>query len=481
MLFTQPIFLFLFLPLVWTLHSAAPRRFRNVVLLAASCLFYAWGEKGYVLVLFASILLNYSIGRAIAAREGPRERWLLLGIGITGNLLLLSVFKYPSFLFLNLNRALELFQFQRLRVPYPHVPLGLSFFSLMGMSYLFDLYREQFVAERRLGRLSLYLMLFPYVAAGPIVRYADIARDLSERHLRLEQMATGIRRFIIGLGKKMLIANTLALTVDSVFTMPAAHLSPQMAWLGIVSYTLQLYFDISGYADMAIGLGLMLGFKFPENFNYPFIAQSMTDFWKRWHITLVSWFRDYLFFPLSYRRPVWRIHLNLLIVFLLCGLWHEGSWRFIAWGLAHGSLLAIERSGFGRQLLKWPRALRHLYVLLALLATSVFVRSPSFPEAVRYLGRMIGIGAWSAATNASAYMTREWFAAFVIGLIGCLPLMPLIHRWQAQFNERFDNWGGRLVNIFFGSVRLATLALIFLASAALSAAGTYRAFIYFQY
>ena len=280
----------------------------------------------------------------------------------------------------------------------------------------------------------------------------------------------------------MLIANTLALTVDSVFKTPFAQLRPSVAWLGAVSYTLQLYFDISGYTDMAIGLGLMFGFHFPENFNYPYIAQSMTDFWKRWHITLVTWFRDYLFFPLSYRRPVWRIQLNLVIVFLLCGIWHEGSWKFLAWGAMHGSFLALERMGFARWLLRCPRAFRHLYVILVIVSTCVFIRAPSLPEALRFLATMIGIGsAGGAEYAANIYMNRLGLAALISGVLGCLPLVPMIRRWQEQLSNNVEGVRGTLLDAAFSSFNTAMLALVFLASIALSAAGTYSAFIYFKF
>jgi alginate O-acetyltransferase complex protein AlgI len=360
MLFTEPVFLFLFLPGLLAACFASPRRLRNPLLFVASLLFYAWGEKKYVIVLLAAMLLNYLIGRAMGRVDEMKRRRLLLSMGITANLLMLGSFKYPGFVALNLNRLLRIFHFPSLTVPYLHVPLGMSFFTLIGMSYIIDVYRKAINPERKLRNFSLYMTLFPYVIAGPLVRYGSLASDLVERRVRLSEFAVGIRRFTVGMGKKMLIANTLAIAVDGIFKIPLTELSPSVAWLAAVCYPVQLYFDISGYADMAIGLALMFGFHLPENFNYPYVAQSLTDFWRRWHITLVAWFRDYLFFPMSYRRPAWRIHLNVLIVFVLCGLWHEGSWKFVFWGAMHGSLLALERMGLGQRLLALPRIVRHL-------------------------------------------------------------------------------------------------------------------------
>ncbi|HKR61679.1 MAG TPA: MBOAT family O-acyltransferase, partial [Pyrinomonadaceae bacterium] len=285
-----------------------------------------------------------------------------------------------------------------------------------------------------------------------------------------------------GMGKKMLIANALAVTVDGIYQIPSTQLHWGGAWLAAAIYPLQLYFDISGYADMAIGLALMFGFHLPENFNYPYVAQSMTDFWRRWHITLVNWFRDYLFFPMSYRRPAWRIHLNLILVFVLCGLWHEGSWKFIVWGFMHGGFLALERRGFARMLLKWPRPFRHLYVILVVVTSSVFVRATSLSDALRFLRTMFGFHSGGGTQyGIDAYL--NWILAFalVVGILGCVPLIPAIRDWLEGISERLGTAGASLLYTCLALINLSILALVFLACVSLSAAGTYRPFIYFQF
>jgi alginate O-acetyltransferase complex protein AlgI len=350
----------------------------------------------------------------------------------------------------------------------------------MGMSYVIDVYREQIKAERKLGAFSLYISFFPYLIAGPIVRFANLTKQLGGHRVDLKEFSAGIRRFVVGMGKKMLIANALSLTVDGIFKAQLTQLAPGSAWLAALCYPLQLYFDISGYADMAIGLGLMFGFHLPENFNYPYAAQSMTDFWKRWHITLVEWFRDYVFFPMSYRRHAWRIHLNLIIVFVLCGLWHEGSWKFIAWGLMHGSLLALERLGLGRWLIAWPRFFRHLYVGLVIVISSVFVRAASLGDALRFFRTMIGTQS-TATITAASYLNWFLIGTLIIGTLGCVPIVPLARVWLEELGERLGARTGVLLDAGVGLFDLASLGLVFLACVSLSASGTYTPFIYFKY
>jgi alginate O-acetyltransferase complex protein AlgI len=482
MLFTEPLFLFLFLPVLLGLYFILPRRARNPLLLAASLLFYASMENKYALVLLVSVLLNYLVGLSLDRSQGIKRRRLILLCGIIGNLFLLGFFKYIGFLVANLNNLLAAFGFSRLPIPSIHLPIGISFFTFMGMSYVIDVYRQQIKAERNLNILALYISLFPHLLAGPIVRYSEIARDLVERHISRAEFAEGIRRFILGLGKKMLIANTLAFTVDSIFNAPLMQLTSSTAWLAAICYTLQLYFDIAGYSDMAIGLALMFGFHFPENFNYPYVAESITDFWKRWHITLVTWFRDYVFFPMSFRRPIWRIHLNLIILFLLCGLWHAASWNFIVWGLIHGSFLALERVGLLRWIAKLPRVFRHLYVMLVILFTCVFVRAGTFHQAWAFHKAMVGIAHGSGIEyNLNIYLNPALLFALVAGVLGCMPLIPALRRWQERLLVELKSSTGILLESGFRLVGLAALAMIFLTSAALSALGTYNPFIYFKF
>ncbi len=481
MSFTEPVFLFAFLPLVLAIYFLSPRNLRNGVLFVASVLFYSWTQKQYVLVLFGSVILNYGFGLAIQRARAMTRRRRLVTLAVIANLSLLATFKLPGFLVLNLNRALAVLDLPMLPPASLSLPLGVSFFSLMAMSYVIDVYRGEIESEKKPLRFSTYLTLFPYVIAGPILRYAGIKSQLVERRETLDDFAVGVRRFIVGFGKKVLIANTLALTVDAIFTTPLTPLSAGAAWFGAAIFALQLYFDISGYADMAIGLGLMFGFRLPENFNYPYAAQSMTDFWKRWHITLVSWFRDYVFFSISYRRPAWRIHLNLIVIFVLCGLWHEFSWRFLAWGLAHGALLALERVALGKLLLRLPVVLRHAYVVIAIVATGVFVRVLSLSDCLRVFRAMAGLGAPHGLEFARVKPSLPIALVIVIAIAACLPLAPAIRKWHERMSARMSAVPGRTLHVTIGIVRVAALGIVMIAAMAMAASGTYRAFIYFQY
>jgi len=347
MLFSEPVFVFLFLPLLLLGYALTPRAAQNTLLLLASLLFYAWGEGFFVLVMLGSIAFNYLVGLLLEAGRGRRRlRPLALLLGVAGNLALLIVFKYAGFLVTNLNLLLAGLKLPALPVPALHLPIGISFFTFQAMSYVIDVYRDRIPVQKHPLRIALYIALFPQLIAGPIVRYQHIARQLTRRVVTRPGLAEGIRRFILGLGKKMLLANVLAVPVDKIFAIPAHQLTTSVAWLGVVCYALQIYFDFSGYSDMAIGLGRMFGFRFLENFRYPYLARTITDFWRRWHISLSSWFRDYVYIPLGgNRRGPLRTYRNLVIVFLLCGLWHGASWTFVAWGLFHGLFLAIERLG----------------------------------------------------------------------------------------------------------------------------------------
>ena len=292
------------------------------------------------------------------------------------------VFKYADFLVGNLNALLGPLRLAPLSLPGIALPIGISFFTFQALSYVIDVYRREVPVQRNPFDLGLYIALFPQLIAGPIVRYHDVARQLVERVVTRQGFAYGVERFVVGLGKKVLIANTLAVQADLIFAIPADQLTAPVAWFGLVCYTLQIYFDFSGYSDMAIGLGYMFGFRFLENFSHPYVAQSITEFWRRWHISLSTWFRDYLYVPLGGNRgSALRTYRNLVLVFFLCGLWHGASWSFVVWGLLHGFLLVIERMGLGRLMARWPRALRHAWTLFFVMIAWVFFRADSLPQA----------------------------------------------------------------------------------------------------
>jgi alginate O-acetyltransferase complex protein AlgI len=487
MLFTDPCFLFLFLPVVLAVYYFTPRGGKNFVLLGASILFYALGEGWSTFVVLASIVINFFIGQWIEKRGDRQRSWGAIVTGVIVNLVLLSTFKYSAFLVENLNILLAAVNVPRLPLPKIHLPLGISFFTFHALSYITDVWRQEVKPMKRLSSFGLYIMLFPQLIAGPIIRYKTICDQFAiggprGRQHSWDAFAEGVRRFIIGFGKKMLIANTVAQTSVTIFTIRPTLLTPAVAWLGVVCYTLQIYFDFSGYSDMAIGLGKMFGFTFPENFNYPYIASSITDFWHRWHITLSSWFRDYLYIPLGGNRvPKWRVYLNLLIVFFLCGLWHGAMWTFVVWGLFHGAFLIIERMGF-RNWLERRRILRHVYVLLVVMVGWVFFNSNTFTQANEFLMRMAFLGGNDAAFfTLKQCVNRTLVIALVVGALGSLPLAT----WVGVMIDRAGAAarGGRLwlVDLTAGVAEFAAMAAIFLASTALSAAGTYNPFIYFRF
>jgi alginate O-acetyltransferase complex protein AlgI len=348
-IFSSPLFLFVFLPVVLAGYYAMPPRVKNAFLLLASLVFYAWGEPIYVALLVASIVGNYAFGLAIDRTHSTVGRRLVVTLAVLGNLAFLAYFKYFSFALVNFFSADSA---QALASAAPdHLPLGISFFTFQALSYIIDVYRRTSPAQANPFSLALFISSFPQMIAGPIIRYADVQRQIEFRVHEAHLFVSGVRRFVFGLAKKVLIADVLGDSADQIFAEDAEDLSAGAIWLGIVCFAFQIYFDFSAYSDMAIGLGRMFGFRFKENFNYPYISRSLTEMWERWHISLGSWFRDYLYIPLGgNRHGAFRTHLNLWTVFLLCGLWHGASWNFVIWGALHGSVLVIERLGLGRLL-----------------------------------------------------------------------------------------------------------------------------------
>jgi alginate O-acetyltransferase complex protein AlgI len=353
------------------------------------------------------------------------------------------------------------------------LPLGISFYTFHSLSYLIDVYRRDVRAERSLRDLAVYVSMFPQLIAGPIIRYKTIAGELHKPVISMDRFATGIRYFVIGLSQKVLIANTVAATADAIFALPPGQLSTPLSWLGIVCYTLQIYFDFGGYSNMAIGLGLMIGFTFPINFNYPYISTSITEFWRRWHISLSSWFRDYLYVPLGGNRvPPWRTYLNLWIVFLLCGLWHGAAWNFVVWGAAHGALLVLERAGFGGVLARVHPLVRHTYVMLAVMATWVLFRADSLGAAGHYFAAMIGFGASSAAVPPlQRFLGIDVVLAIMTGIVASGPYGDRALKYVGSILRAGEVQVGQLTGLVL-LLGLVTLSL---------AGGAYNPFIYFRF
>lgn len=481
MLFTEPTFLFLFLPILLALYFLKRPHavYANWLLLVASVIFYAKGGGAFTWLMLASIAFNYWIAIWVDRRRAHSETAArrALGFAVGVNLLVLGIFKYANFFADNVNALLGVVHGGHLNIPPVLLPIGISFFTFHAISYVVDVYRRDAAAQKSPVHAALYLLLFPQLIAGPIIRYRDIADQLARRRVSLDDFAEGIRRFVIGLGKKVLIANIVAGPADRIFAMSPAQWSPAYAWLGIVCYTLQIYFDFSGYSDMAIGLGRMFGFRFPENFRWPYIADTVQEFWRRWHISLSTWFRDYLYVPLGGNRvsPV-RTYVNLVIVFFLCGLWHGASWNFVIWGLFHGAFLVFERLGLAGAVRRLAPPVRHAYLLLVVMVGWVFFRADTLPHALAFLRAMFGLqGPVDPTPFTLAYFLNvEVCLALAMGIVGSAPIVPQLARWQRTLGDRWRTFGVDLA-------ATAALLAVFFASILQVAARTYNPFIYFRF
>ena len=427
-----------------------------------------------MLLMLASIALNYLVGLKLQVSASRS----ILGLGVAANLAILLFYKYANFLTDNLNVVLGAAGLAQIDLQPVHLPLGISFFTFQAISYLVDLYRREIEAQRNILDLGLYIALFPQLIAGPIVRYKTIMSQISDRKVTPELFASGAERFTLGLAKKLLIANPLGYMVDIIFALPADQIPTHVAWFGILLYALQIYFDFSGYSDMAIGLGRMFGFKFLENFNYPYIARSVQDFWRRWHISLSTWFRDYLYIPLGGNRvsPI-RLYLNLYAVFLLCGLWHGASWNFFIWGAFHGTFLTIERLGLARVIERLWRPLQHVYLLFVILVSWVFFRADTLGYSVAYLKSML--------TPSFSAVPFEVVDAFSFNLLGALILgliisTPVYKRRRFLINQDIDNIKAE-PNYQLSILTSAALVILLIASAFTLASSTHNPFIYFRF
>lgn len=479
MIFSSVTFLFLFLPLVLAGTVVAGKNYRNHLLFVASLLFYAWGEGGYTLLLLFSIVITFYLGRWMEQCSDKRKK-LLLGMGIFCNLLPLFIFKYLHFSLVAIAPLFFSDLSQSWQLSHIHLPAGISFFTFQAISYLIDVYRRVAPAEQRLLNCGLYISMFPQLIAGPIVRYHDIARQLQSRVVSLPGFAAGAERFVFGLAKKVLLADPLGMKADEIFSLPLHELSTGNAWLGAVCFSLQIYYDFSGYSDMAIGLGKLFGFHLPENFNYPYISRSIREFWRRWHISLSTWLRDYLYIPLGgSRKGGGRTLLNLLVVFLFCGLWHGANWTFILWGLWHGVFLALERLVPFQQRAWWSCTLGWLYTTLVVLLGWVLFRSPSLGAAVDYLQVMAGALAMSKVAISPLLTGDTLFVTeLLMAVLLALPVYPVL---RVQFGKVLQ-WRDTLFSHAVLSVARVTLfsTLMYIVVISL-AAQAYHPFLYFQF
>lgn len=411
MVFSSLIFVFLFLPVTVIGYYAVGKRFQNIALLTASLFFYAWGEPTYVLLMILSISVNYAIGLLL---ERVERRKATLIAGLVFNIGFLCFFKYAGMVLETVSALAGI----ALVVQTPLLPLGISFYTFQAMSYLIDVYRSDVATQKSFLRFGVYISMFAQLVAGPIVNYNGIERQLAERKFDGIQFVEGVQRFLIGLGKKVLLANNLGLLWETVKSVPSGELSSLPAWLGLMAFTLQIYFDFGGYSDMAIGLGKIFGFEFPENFRHPYLSSSVSDFWRRWHISLGAWFRSYVYIPLG-GSHVGKVKLvrNLLLVWLLTGLWHGASWNFVLWGLYYGIILIAEKLWLENCMQKWPGILRHFYSLLIVMLGWVIFEFSALSEGVCFLRSLFSI-----ATSGKVMSVQGFFPLLIIGIIAATPL-----------------------------------------------------------
>ncbi len=474
--FSSFIFLSFFLPVVLVLHTcAADIRVKNVLLIAASFLFYAYGEPVYILLLLFSVLLNYGFGRLV----GKTRRKLWLAAAVCINLSLLLVFKYAGFFAETLNGLLP--EAIQLPVPELRLPIGISFYTFQALSYVIDVYRQKAEAQKRISKLFLYLSFFPQLIAGPIIRYHDVAAQIDSRSADFEQIKQGMYRFICGLGKKILISNAMGYVADTVFALQNQEIGFFSAWIGAAAYMMQIYFDFSGYSDMAIGLGTMFGFHFQENFHYPYIACSIQDFWRRWHISLTGWFREYLYIPLGGNRGgKWKTARNRYLVFLATGFWHGANWTFILWGMFHGTLLTaeqfkiipVEQCRKSRHFL--PKILAHLYTILAVLLGFVLFRADNLAQAGSFFMAMAGFGSAGGIGYITAVklLAPYYLFIFALALIGATPFPKWL--WLKLYRP-----GPKRIRTELPAMACSIVVLLLCLMAL--ASDSYNPFIYFRF
>jgi len=479
MVFSSPIFLFVFLPAVLAAYFLLRQRLSNLTLLTASLIFYAWGEQSYVLLMLGSSLLNYVFGLLVGNGDKKLSARVVLAIAVVFNLGLLAAFKYTGFFIDTLNRVSSWVGITPLDPVETHLPIGISFFTFQALSYVVDTYRGETKALRNPLDVALYISLFPQLIAGPIVRFREIADQIRHRVQDMSHISWGVTRFTLGLAKKVLVANVVAVPADRIFGLPADELTFGLAWLGMICYTLQIYFDFSGYSDMAIGLGSIFGFRFPENFNYPYVSRSIQEFWRRWHITLSSWFRDYVYIPLGGSRGSrLATYRNLVTVFLLCGLWHGASWNFILWGAYHGAFLVIERVGFKDLLSRGPRWLQHSYLLLVVMLGWVLFRAEDIGFALSYFGALLGVNTPAAsALSVPMLATPLVLTSFAAGLLFSMPLaVGFWNQFQPADSER-----AHPPSISAAATRIFLCCLLWVLCAMELAAGSHNPFLYFRF
>lgn len=463
MVFSSLTFLFYFLPIVLIIYYIVPKKAKNIVLLISSLLFYFYGEPKFGILMIISILLTYVHGLLMDKYPKRKKLFLISSIVISSGLLV--VFKYTDFIISNINMVLH----SNIDLVKLSLPIGISFYTFQMISYIIDVYRGEAKVQKSFLKLATYVALFPQLIAGPIVRYTTIEDELDNRKYSFDNFSNGVRRFVIGLSKKILVANVLASAISSFST--SQEKTVLFYWIYGLANALQIYFDFSGYSDMAIGLGKMLGFNFPENFNYPYISKSVTEFWRRWHITLGTWFKDYIYIPLGGNR-VGKIKWlrNILIVWFLTGLWHGAAWNFILWGVLYGVLLVIEKMGLLKVLEKIPSVISRAYVTLITIIGFIIFSGSSVSEILSNIGGIFGIGVSKFADLESLYCLKNYAAIFIIAIIGATPIMKNV---VSKISKKVS----KLVNVI-EPVFLTTLLIVCISYLV---DGSFNPFLYFRF
>ena len=468
MLFSSIVFLFTFLPVTLIVYYIVPGAFKNVVMLLASLVFYAWGEPVYIILMLLSILFNYVCGIDIARylKQGKKRRRRLI-FNIVVNLCILGFFKYSGFVVDSINAVLPV------HIPYRELPLpiGISFYTFQTLSYIIDVYRGNVKVQKNMLHFALYVSMFPQLIAGPIVQYADVEEQLMSRKESWGKFGDGVLFFIRGLAKKVILANTMGLIFNEVTGLPAGRISVLSAWLGCAAYAFQIYFDFGGYSDMAIGLGKMFGFEFRRNFFYPYMSTSITEFWRRWHISLGSWFREYVYIPLGGNRVSPGRHIfNIMVVWALTGLWHGAAWNFVIWGIYYGVLLLIEKYFLQKFLSRIPTVFGWIYTIIIVMTGWVFFFSPTLGSAAGYLKIMVGIGANGLADRESIYLLVTNAVLWILAAAGSA---PYVHRLY----ERVI-YGGKKIRT---GLNCMVYAALFLLCVAYLVSASYNPFLYFRF
>lgn len=474
MLFSSLAFLCIFLPTVFLLYTVIPNlKIRNALLIIASLMFYGYGEPVYVFLMIFSSFFNYLCALWVASK--PQKSKVALVTAVVINLGILGVFKYTGFIVGSINDILGL----AIPVPQISLPIGISFFTFQALSYVVDVYTDKVGVQKNFFNILLYVSFFPQLIAGPIVKYHDINEQIDNRQQNLDKIAMGMRRFICGMGKKVLIANTMGQVTDTIFASELSQLSILTAWLGAIAYIFQIYYDFSGYSDMAIGLGHMFGFEFKENFNYPYGAKNIQDFWRRWHISLSTWFKEYLYIPLGgNRKGKTRTAINKIIVFFATGLWHGANWTFVLWGLYHGLFLLLEE--FVPLLKKLPRVFAHIYTIIVVTIGFVLFRADTISDGFTYIARMFtGVNASQQSLSLALTQLTPWFIFILVAaIIGCSPIRPITMKIRSNMHgETALSTKWKVIQVV-----LYGLSFILLAWCIIRLSGTaYNPFIYFRF